>query len=113
MAGLTTNTYTPDNWVTGSEPVANATVTLAAGIVAGARTPIEVDAAGVGKVWVPATGKAVYLLSLDADTSGGAKAVSEIKAGSFNPDLVQWPAATAAQKLGAFVGTPISLQKPY
>jgi len=47
------------------------------------------------------------------DTSGGAAANPIYKGGKFNADLVAWDGTwTAAQKAGAFDGTPIMLQTP-
>ena len=50
------------------------------------------------------------MTAYDVDASAADKTASLIKSGCFNPDLVNWPTATDAQKAAVFDGTPISLQ---
>lgn len=108
-----------DNWVTGSDPIQTTEVTIAAGQDLPARTPLgQVTASGALVAWDPEAEDgseiAVYITSYAVDASAAATKAQVIKCGTFNPELVNWPAdATAAQKLTAFVGTPISLQPPY
>lgn len=115
---MTTETYTPQQWVTGSDVPANTLGTVAAGQTLAQYAPLGQKAAtGEFHEWDPAavdgTEIAVRIAPFAIDTSGGALDKQLIKAGSFNPELVAWPgAATAVQKLVAFVGTPISLQAP-
>lgn len=107
-----------DDWITGSQPYYTALGTVASGEDLPERTPLgQVTASGKFIAWDPAAvdGSEVALrLSLYAvDATAADKAAQMITGGSFNPDLVNWPVgATAAQKLTAFAGTPISLQLP-
>lgn len=116
---MTTVQEPVDNWITGSDKVHTTAGTIASGEVLPARAPLgQVTATGKLVEWAPGASDgseiAVYLTSSAVDASGGDLAAQVIKSGTFNPEDVAWPAgATAAQKLCAFVGTPISLQTPY
>lgn len=107
-----------DNWITGSDPVQTTEATIAAGQNLAARTPLgQVTATGALVAWNPAaedgSQTAVYLTSYAVNAQVATKA-QVIKVGTFNPEEVNWPeGVTDAQKLTAFVGTPISLQPPY
>ncbi len=110
-------TYTYDVWVTGSEPVASANGTVVSGQNLAKYAPLgQVTATGKFVIWNPAavdgSQLAVRLAPYAIDATGGDVNTALIKSGSFNPDLVAWPTATAAEKLCAFMGTPISLQAP-
>lgn len=107
-----------DNWITGSDSYQTTLATILAGQNLAEKTPLGVVTAS-GKVvaWDPAatngSEKAVYITAYAVAATGGDKQAQVIKSGTFNPEQVIWPAGTtAAQKLGAFVGTPISLQLP-
>lgn len=107
-----------DNSVTGSDKIHTTQVTIASGQNLPAMAPIaQVTATGKFVIWNPAgtdgSEVPVYLTSYAVDATSGDKQAQVIKAGTFNPEYVQWPTSTAAQKLRAFVGTPISLQPPY
>lgn len=115
---MSQETFEHEVWETGSDEAKTTEVTIGAAQVLAARTPLgqrasdglfyEYDLDGVDGTQVP-----VYMTAYAVDTTGGAAAAQVIKAGTFNPDLVEWPTgATALQKLLAFVGTPISLQAP-
>lgn len=114
----TVATYTPDNWETGTGDIETVSSPIAAGLVVPARTPMAFDAAaGNYVVWDEAgagsLGVAVRMTVIDIDTTGGAATHALYKAGTFNPALVNWPgSSSAAEREGAFVGTPISLQAP-
>ncbi len=109
---------TDNGWITGSDDYFTTLGTIAAGQNLPARTPLgQVTATGALVKWAPAANdgsqKAVYITAYAVDASAAAKKAQVIKSGSFHPDLVAWPAGTTdAQKLCAFVGTPISLQPP-
>lgn len=111
-------TFDHETWETGSDEAKTTLVTIGAAQDLPARTPIgqrtsdglfyEYDLDGADGTQNP-----VYLTAYAIDTTSGAASAQVIKAGTFNPDLVQWPAgATDLQKTLAFVGTPISLQTP-
>lgn len=108
-----------DDWITGSDQPQTTQVTIASGEVIAARVPLgQVTATGKIVAWDPAAEDgsqvACYLSVYAVDATGGDKQAQVTKSGTYNPDLVQWPGGTtAAQKLTAFVGTPISLQLPY
>lgn len=107
-----------DDWITGSQPYYTALGTVASGEDLLARTPLgQVTASGKYVTWNPAATDGSELatrLSVYAvDASLADKQAQLIAGGSFNPELVNWPGGvTAAQKLAAFAGTPISLQSP-
>lgn len=107
-----------DNWVTGSDSYQTTMVTILSGQNLPEKKPLGVVTAS-GKVvaWDPEASdgreKAVYLTPYAVNASSADKQAQVIKSGTFNPEQVAWPVgATAAQKLAAFVGTPISLQLP-
>ena len=105
-------------WETGSEPQITTEGLIAAGQTIDERAPLGVKtASGEFHEWDPAasdgTERAVRITAFKIDTTGGAKNTQLIKTGVFNPELIAWPDGTTdAQKLAAFVGTPISLQTP-
>lgn len=107
-----------DNWVTGSDSYQTTLATVLQGQNLTEKTPLGViEASGKVVAWDPAAAdgseKAVYITAYAVDATAGDKEAQVIKSGTFNPEQVVWPAgATAAQKLVAFVGTPISLQLP-
>lgn len=112
-------TYEYEQWEVGSDPTRTTSGTLAVGQQLPKRTPLgQVKSTGKFVAWAPAANDgsemAVRLTALAVDTSAGDKNTPMIKAGSFNPELVNWPAGiTDAQKACAFVGTPIDLQLPH
>lgn len=107
-----------DNWVTGSDSCQTTLVTILAGQNLAEKTPLGiVTASGKVVAWDPTEDDgrevAVYITAYAVDATGGDRQEQVIKTGTFNPEQVVWPVGTtAAQKLGAFVGTPISLQLP-
>lgn len=107
-----------DNWVTGSAPYHTTLGTVASGQNFPARTPLgQIAATGLLVKWAPAatdgSQKAVYISAYAVNAAGGNKKAQVISGGNFNPELVVWPdGTTEAQKLAAFIGTPISLQPP-
>lgn len=107
-----------DNWVTGSDSYQTTLGTIASGQNLPDKTPLgQVTATGKLVAWAPAAENgsevAVYITGYAVDATGADKQAQVIKAGTFNPEQINWPGGTtAAQKLTAFVGTPISLQLP-
>lgn len=114
---MTTESYTPEQWNTGSEEQITTTGMVASGETLAKYTPMgQVTASGEFVEWDPAANDgsevAVRITPMAIDTTGGATNKALIKSGCFNEELVAWPVgATAAQKACAFVGTPISVQK--
>ena len=110
--------YNYEDWVTGTDQINTTESVVASGQTIAARTPMGMKVStGELHAWDPTasdgTEKAVRLAEGPVDTTGGSKTLQLIKSGTFNPELITWPGGvTAAQKLGAFVGTPISLQAP-
>lgn len=109
--------YSPTQWVTGSDFVANTLGWIAKNTTAKQYAPIAQLDSGECVLWDPSKNDgsqtAVYLTPFAFTTGTAAEAKNLIKAGTFNPELVAWPSGTTdAQKLTAFVGTPISLQAP-
>lgn len=115
---MTTETYTPAQWVTGSDAPANTVGTIATGQTLAQYTPLgQNKTTGAFHAWAPAatdgTENATRIAPFAIDSTAGAIDKQLIKAGTFNPELIVWPGGvTAAQKLTAFAGTPISLQAP-
>lgn len=110
-----TETYQPEQWITGSDPVATTVGTIATGQTIAQYTPMgQKTTTGEFHTWAPGatdgTQNATRIAPFAIDTTGGATDKQLIKAGTFNPELVVWGAATAVQKLLAFTGTPISVQ---
>ncbi len=112
---MTVTAYSNDSIVAGSDDIATTEVVIASGQNLAQYTPIgQVTATGKFVVWAPGatdgSEKAVYLTANAIDASAADVSSQVYKAGTFNTDLVELGAATAAQKLACFVGTPISLQ---
>lgn len=106
-----------DNWVTGSDSYQTTLATIASGENLAAKTPLgQITASGKLIAWDPAAEDgsevALYITAYAVDASAGDQQAQVIKSGTFNPEQIVWPTATAAQKLLAFAGTPISLQLP-
>lgn len=115
----TTSMHTPfetENWEAGSEQTTTTAGVIKAGQSIMKRTPLGmVTSSGEFVSWDPAANDgrevATRIAPFSIDSSGGAVEKQLIKGGVFNPELINWPAGTTdAQKLAAFVGTPISLQ---
>lgn len=110
-----TDTYTPLQENASSEPQTYGAGTIASGETLARLQPLgQVNATKELKAWAPGasdgTEKAVYLAAFDMNTTASTPGVSVIKGGCFNTDALVWPdGVTAVQKLGAFVGTPISV----
>jgi len=107
-----------DNWVTGSDSYQTTLGTIAVGQNLAEKTPLgQITASGKLVAWDPAATDgsevAAYITAYAVDARAAEQQAQVIKSGTFNPEQVVWPAGTtAAQKLAAFVGTPISLQSP-
>ena len=115
----TTSTQTPfevENWEAGSEQVTTTAGLIKTGQSIMKRTPMGmVTSTGEFVTWDPTASDgrevATRIAPFSIDSTGGAMEKQLIKGGVFNPELINWPAGvTDAQKRGAFVGTPISLQ---
>lgn len=115
---MTVETYTPKTVVTGSDPTHTTATKVAAGHQLPALTPLALDTStGEFEPWDPAGSNglklATRLTATAVDTTAAAAEVQAWKTGTWNPDLVNWPAGTTdIQKAAAFIGTPISLQLP-
>jgi hypothetical protein len=101
--------------IAGSDSVSTTEGTIASGENLAANTPLGMVTA-TGKLVIRAPGaadgseKAVRMTVNAVDATAGDVSTQLYKTGTFNVDLVELGAATAAQKLTCFVGTPISLQ---
>lgn len=113
---MTTETYNYDDFTSGSDAIATTGVTIASGQNLAALVPIgqitatglfvECDTAATDGSQTP-----VYITAQAIDATSADTATQVYKAGTFDPDMLTFHASfTAAQKLTAFVGTPISLQ---
>lgn len=109
-------TYVPDNRFSGSDEAATTEITIASGHDLPALSPLgQIAASGKFAPWDPTetdgTEVASRLTAAPIDTTGGDEVTQAYKSGTFNVDLIEWDGTpTEAQKLTAFVGTPISLQ---
>lgn len=110
--------YTPETLITGSDQVATTEGTIAAGQTLSRLAPLgQNTTTGEFHLWAPTatdgTEVATRIAPVGIDTTAGIAIQQLYKCGTFNPELIAWPdGTTAAQKLTAFVGTPISLQAP-
>ncbi|MFC4699384.1 head decoration protein [Glaciecola siphonariae] len=115
---MTTETYNYDDVTTGSDQIATTLVTVSSGQNLAKYTPIgQVTSTGefVASVRTATNGSQnpVYITAQAVDATGGDTAAQVFKAGTFDPEMLAWDAShNAVSKLLAFVGTPISLQKP-
>lgn len=113
-----TETFSAENWITGSGDVETTEVSIASGQNIEAKEALAINTT-TGKVVTYAeagangTNNAVYIAVHAVDATGGEEKAQVYKAGQFNPNEVVWSGTpTNAQKAVAFVGTPISLQEP-
>ena len=110
--------YIPETLITGSDQVATTEGTIAAGQTLSRLAPLgQNKTTGEFHLWAPGatdgTEVASRIAPVGIDTTAGIAKQQLYKCGTFNPDLTAWPdGTTAAQKLTAFVGSPISLQEP-
>lgn len=115
---MTIESYDHEVWITGTGDIKTVSGVVASGQTIEERSPLgQVAATGEFTLWNPAANdgseKAVRISPFAIDTSAGKTEKQLINKGTFNPDLVVWPdSITDEQKMTAFVGTPISLQKP-
>jgi hypothetical protein len=101
-------------------PVHTGASTGAAAVAAVAPTHLS-GGSGTGQLyaWNPAasdgTEVPIGILVHSADTTAGAQSAPYYTGGTFNPDLVVWPAAvqTDSQRATAFDRTDIVLRRPY
>ncbi len=112
---MTVTVFSNDSIVAGSDDIATTEVVITSGQNLAQHTPLgQVTATGKFVVWAPGASdgseKAVRMTANAIDATGSEVSSQVYKAGTFNTDLVAFPAATDAQKLACFVGTPISLQ---
>jgi hypothetical protein len=111
-------TFEHEVWETGSEAQTSTEGRIASGQVLAKRAPLGLKiSTGQFHLWDPAatdgTEIATRITPFTIDTTTGIADKQLIKKGVFNPDLIDWPDGTSdAQKLAAFVGSPISLQTP-
>ncbi|MEM5529557.1 head decoration protein [Gammaproteobacteria bacterium AS21] len=113
---MSSETFNHEQWETGSEPQTTTEGVVAVNQILAKYTPLGVKlSTGEFHKWDPAaedgTQVAVRITPFNIDTTGAVKTQQLIKAGTFNPELISWhEGVTDAQKLAAFVGSPISLQ---
>lgn len=114
---MATETYNHDDITSGSDEIATTSVTIASGQNLAQYTPIgqvstsgkfiECDPTATNGSQTP-----VYLTALAVDATAGDVKTQVIKAGTYDPQMVNWNENfDATKKLLAFVGTPISLQE--
>lgn len=105
-------------WSTGAHEPKTVRIKVLANTTIPARSPIGVVAAsGLAGNYNPKSTAGlqnpVYLSAFDIQTGSAAEWFTVYHEGTFNPDLVNWPASTTeAQKLSAFAGSPIVFQAP-
>jgi hypothetical protein len=111
-------TFEHEVWETGSESQTTTESKIATGQTLGKRAPLaQKTSTGEFHLWDPVasdgTQNATRIAPFAIDTTAGVADKQLIKKGVFNPELIAWPdGVTDAQKLVAFVGSPISLQTP-
>jgi hypothetical protein len=112
---MTETAFNYNSIAAGSDEVATTKAVITSGQNLAQYAPLgQVAATGKLVIWAPGASdgseKAVYMTANAIDASGADVSSQVYKAGTFNTDLVAFPAATDVQKLTCFVGTPISLQ---
>ena len=118
LAGSASESYSPESFVQGSSPVITDSETIANGQTIEQYAPLgRVTASGELIESKSDAGDGsevpVAIAAHSIDTTGGASVEPVFKGGEFNADMVDWDASwTAAQKAGAFDGTPITLISP-
>ncbi|GAB5451829.1 MAG: hypothetical protein Hals2KO_21570 [Halioglobus sp.] len=117
LANSTTEAYSPDSFVQGGELVTDHE-TISTGQTIAKYSPLgRVTASGEVIESLPGASDGsqvpIGIAVHDIDTTAGAADHPVYKGGVFNADLVAWDASwTAAQKAGAFDGTPVVLTSP-
>ncbi|EBU7766754.1 head protein [Salmonella enterica subsp. enterica serovar Rovaniemi] len=108
---MTTETYSPDDFILGPDLVVTAVGHFTSGIDAPRLTPLMIDATyGTFKVWDGSVGKAVGLTATALKTGSNTVDASYYKAGSFRSSAINWGTVTDSSKQkSAFAGTPISV----
>jgi len=108
---MTTETYSPDDFILGPDLAVTAIGTIASGVTAERLTPLMLDAtAGTFKVWDGTPGKAVGLTAFAVATGASAADAAYYKSGSFRSSSISWgEVKDAVKQKSAFAGTPISV----
>ncbi|ECG7135600.1 head decoration protein [Salmonella enterica subsp. enterica serovar Uppsala] len=108
---MTTETYSPDDFILGPDLVVTAIGHFSGGINTPRLTPVMVDATtGVFKVWDGTIGKAVGLTASAVNTGSSTADLSYYKCGSFRSSAINWGTVTdTCKQKAAFAGTPISI----
>lgn len=118
QASSTSETYSPDSFVVGVQEVVTGDETIVTGQTIAQYAPLgRVTASGELKESLPGavdgSGVPIAIAVYAIDTSGGAANHPVYLGGGFNETKVAWDGTwTAAQKAGAFDGTPINLFTP-
>lgn len=116
MASLSTSEYNPDNLISGSQEINTKPVEVASG-----STVVELEVLGqvlttgqyIKSVKTATDGSQVpAAISASAvDATAGAVSAPVYVAGAFDPDSLVWDASwSAADRLTAFVNSPINLK---
>lgn len=108
---MTIETYSPEDFILGPDPVVTAIGHFSGGIEAPRLTPLMVDTnTGAFKIWDGSVGKAVGLTATAVNTGASTSDQSYYKSGSFRSAAINWGAVTDTNKQkSAFAGTPISV----
>ncbi|ECA8972934.1 head decoration protein [Salmonella enterica subsp. enterica serovar Omuna] len=108
---MTTETYSPDDFILGPDLVVTAVGHFAASVDVPRLTPIMVDSTyGTFKAWDGSVGKAVGLTASAVKTGSGTTDASYYKSGSFRSSAINWGTVTdSSKRKSAFAGTPISV----
>lgn len=121
IAGSESQDIAIRNVRTGSKPIHTRHVKVASGQSIAALTVLAISAA-TNKVVPHNPGssdagikKALLIAPHDIDTTGGDLVQPLIDGGDFNPDALIWHASLTDddERVEAFAGTDISIQKPY
>lgn len=109
----TTETYTPDDFLAGDQPLRTARGYVAAGQSFPRLTPLMHSATDVALfvAWDGTAGKAVAMSARPVDAPATDQLTAFYIGGCFRINHVNWPAGvdTDAKKRAAFLGTPVSV----
>lgn len=108
---MTTETYTPDDFILGPDLAVTAIGTIGSGITAERLTPLMLDATtGIFKIWDGTPGTAVGLTAFAIAKSTSTTDAAYYKSGSFRSTAINWGGVSdTVKRKSAFAGTPISV----
>lgn len=107
--------FVPDDLIVAGD-VRTASAVLSAGVAVRGTPLARITATGAVVLWDPAgadgSENAIGIAVHPVDSADAPANCPYYYSGGFNTNTIAWPAATAAEKAGAFDGTAISVSNP-